>query len=112
VTFQDSLVPGHVTPRAVEQSVELSHISGGEREQLYFAVRLALASTLSTEERQLLVLDDVFVYTDHSRLARITSVLEEIAERFQILLLTCHPERFGGLRDAKLFDVQALHSAA
>jgi hypothetical protein len=39
-------------------------------------------------------------------------VLEEIAERFQILLLTCHPERFGGLRDAKSFDVQALHSAA
>lgn len=55
-------------------------ISGGEREQVYFAVRMALADVAFADERQLVVLDDVFTYT--TRLARIATVLDESIGRF------------------------------
>jgi len=45
--------------------------------------------------------DDVFTYTDTTRLARIATILDETAERFQIVLLTCHPERYRGLPRAE-----------
>ena len=75
-------------------------MSGGVREQLYFAARLALADVAFGNDRQLVVLDDVFTYTDTPRLARIATILDETAQRFQILLLTCHPERYRGLPNA------------
>lgn len=106
--FDDSLLPQQILPQRANSAVELEHISGGEREQLYFAVRLALAEVAFRGQRQLLVLDDVFVYTDAARLARIATLLDEAADRFQIILLTCHPERYGGLKNAQFFDVEQL----
>ena len=40
--------------------------------------------------------------------ARITTILDEAAERFQIVLLTCHPERYRGLPNAHFFDLETL----
>lgn len=68
----------------------------------------ALAEVAFPEGRQLVVLDDVFTYTDTSRLARIATLLDEAAERFQIVLLTCHPERYRGLPNAEFFDLEQL----
>jgi len=95
-----------IVPRTSPEAVSLDQLSGGEREQAYFAVRLALADIATKGERQLVVLDDVFTFTDTSRLARIVQVLEEAAERFQIVMLTCHPERYRGLPGAKFFDLE------
>ena len=67
---------------------------------------MALADIAFNDERQLVVLDDVFTYTDTTRLARIATILDETADRFQILLLTCHPERYRGLPNAKFFDLE------
>jgi DNA repair exonuclease SbcCD ATPase subunit len=109
IHFGDELLPTGVQPQSAEQSnVALEHLSGGEREQVYFAVRLALADIAFRGRRELLVLDDVFVYTDMTRVARIVSILEEAAERFQIVLLTCHPERYRGIPSAKFFDLAEL----
>ncbi|NOX53265.1 MAG: SMC family ATPase [Planctomycetes bacterium] len=108
IRFGDDLLPEEIAPRAFGQSVPLEQISGGEREQVYFAVRLALAEVAFPDQRQLLVLDDVFTYTDTVRLARIATILDEAAERFQILLLTCHPERYRGLAEASFFDLAAI----
>ncbi len=94
--------------KSVDDAVSLDQISGGEREQVYFAVRMALADVAFTNERQLVVLDDVFTYTDTPRLARIATILDEAADRFQIVLLTCHPERYRGLPNAKFFDLEAI----
>jgi uncharacterized protein YhaN len=69
---------------------------------------MALADVAFGTERQLVVLDDVFTYTDTPRLARIATILDEAAERFQIILLTCHPERYRGLPAAKFFDLQEI----
>ncbi len=108
VHFDDSLLPQGVAPRALDESIVLDQISGGEQEQVYFAVRMALADVGLGSQRQLVVLDDVFTYTDTSRLARIATILDEAAERFQIVLLTCHPERYRGLPAAKFFDLESL----
>ena len=44
-------------------------------------------------------------YTE-ARLARIATILDEAAERFQIVLLTCHPERYRGLPNTEFFDLE------
>ncbi len=108
IQFDESMLPAGIAPTSTDESISLDALSGGEREQLYFAVRLALADVAFQEERQLVVLDDVFIYTDSARLARIATILDEAADRFQIVLLTCHPERYRGLPNAKFFDLEAI----
>lgn len=110
IAFDGAFLPCGVAPRNMEESVPLDQISGGEREQLYFAVRLALADVAFGDDRQLVVLDDVFTYTDTARLARIVTVLDEVAQRYQIVILTCHPERYRGLPNATFFDLEAIVS--
>jgi uncharacterized protein YhaN len=85
--------------------VALSNLSGGEQEQLFLIARLALADVLAKDERQLVVLDDVLNATDSGRLARILSLLEEVSERLQIIILTCHPERYRGLDGANFIEL-------
>jgi len=81
-------------------------LSGGEQEQLYLIARLALADVLAKEERQLVVLDDVLNATDAGRLARLLNLLEEVSDRLQIIILTCHPERYRGLEQATFFELK------
>ena len=100
--------PIGVIPEALGKPVEIDNISGGEQEQLYLATRLALADVLTRDERQLVVLDDVLTSTDAERLARVMVILEEAAQRLQILVLTCHPERYRGLKEASFFDLEAV----
>jgi len=102
----DSLLASGILPRGGDETVSLDDISGGEQEQVHFAVRMALADLAFPDQRQLVVLDDVFTYTDTSRLARIVSILDEQADRFQIVLLTCHPERYRGLPNTNFFDLE------
>ncbi len=106
--FDDSLLPTGIAPQSNGEAVSLDQISGGELEQVHFAVRMALADIAFPSSRQLVVLDDVFTYTDATRLARIATILEESAKRFQIVLLTCHPERYRSLSDAKFFDLEKI----
>ena len=103
-----SFEPAHVLPEISGTSVSLDNVSGGEREQIYLATRLALAEVLTKEERQLVVLDDVLTATDADRLARIMTILEESAQHLQLLILTCHPERYHSLKDANLINLEAI----
>ncbi len=105
VTFK----PLAVSPQVTEDLVAMEgNLSGGEQEQIYLATRLALAEVLAKEERQLVVLDDVLTATDTARLARIMTILEEEAQRLQLLILTCHPERYGGLSGVNFIDLAKL----
>ncbi len=112
VEVGDSFEPSAVVPESIEQAVTLDNLSGGEQEQLYLATRLALAEVLGREERQLVVLDDVLTATDAGRLAKVMNVLEEAAQRLQVLILTCHPERYRGLKRAAFFDLESLIASA
>ena len=108
VHIGDAFEPAAVAPEAAEQTVALDSLSGGEQEQLYLATRLALAEVLGRDERQLVVLDDVLTATDAGRLARVMNVLEDAAQRLQVLILTCHPERYRGLKNGRFFDLEDL----
>ncbi|MDY6911948.1 MAG: hypothetical protein SVM79_06320 [Chloroflexota bacterium] len=104
----ESFEPDHVTPGISGSSVSIENVSGGEKEQIHLATRLALAEVLAREERQLVVLDDVLAATDAGRLARVMTILEESAQRLQVLILTCHPERYRGLEGANFIDLEAV----
>ena len=105
IQIGEDFEPKAVQPEISPESVPLDNISGGEREQLYLAARLALAHALRKDERQLVVLDDVLTASDAGRLARVMNVLEEAAQDLQILILTCHPERYRGLQSGRFFDL-------
>ena len=108
IDISEDFVPKGVSPEPIGSSVDLGNLSGGEKEQLYFATRLALAHVLAKDERQMVVLDDVLTATDAGRFTRILTILEEAAEKLQILILTCHPERYRALSEANFFDLEAI----
>ena len=111
VQLGEAFEPTQMMPRATDTPVSIENMSGGEREQIYLATRLALADVLAKGERQLVVLDDVLVATDAGRLARVIRILEEAGQRLQVLILTCHPERYLGLDGAHFFDLDGILSA-
>ena len=72
--------------------------SFGTREQLALICRLAYADLLrESGAPTLLILDDALVHTDDARLAAMKRVLYDAAERHQILMMTCHPDRWRDL---------------
>ena len=83
--------------RCREEAYAFDQLSQGAKEQLLLCLRLAVAQELSTEEPQVLILDDVLVNTDPARQERILDVLGTQAEHLQILILTCHPDRYRGV---------------
>jgi len=106
--MNESFEPWELLHDAAENPVPLENASGGEKEQVYLATRLALAQVLSRGRRRLIVLDDVLTSTDSARLARIIHVLEEVAGDLQILIITCHPERYRGLDRAEFFNFERI----
>jgi DNA repair exonuclease SbcCD ATPase subunit len=93
-------------PPAAGRPVDLRELSGGEQEQIHLAVRLALARFLARSERQLVVLDDAFMFTDDERLMRLLELIGELRAALQIVILTCHPERLRGLPGARFVRLQ------
>ena len=76
----------------VPEAVDLSLLSQGARDQVYLAVRLALVELLSGQEPQPVFLDDPLVHFDSRRRGRAVEIIQKLAERHQIILLTCNPE--------------------
>ena len=95
---------GQLRVEGIGPSRETAHafgqLSQGAREQLLLCLRLAVAEELSRDEPQVLVLDDVLVNTDPIRQERLHDLLESRRDRLQVLILTCHPERYRGLGHA------------
>jgi DNA repair exonuclease SbcCD ATPase subunit len=94
VRLAANLEPAPLMPPGAAAPVGLDLVSGGEAEQVHFAVRLALAEMIAKSEPQLVVFDDVLLSTDDERLARMLSLLEAASPHLQVLILTCHPERY------------------
>jgi uncharacterized protein YhaN len=83
--------------RSDGEHLDPAYLSRGTAEQLYLAVRFALAEEYARTKKPLpLVLDDVFVNFDKERLVRSLNVLREVSKQHQVLLFTCHAY----LRDA------------
>ena len=68
----------------------LSYLSQGTADQLYLALRLALADLLLPQPDACpLILDDAFLTFDDGRLALALEVIQELAQSRQVLLFTC-----------------------
>jgi DNA repair exonuclease SbcCD ATPase subunit len=93
-----------ISPAEAAREAPLQEMSGGEQEQILLAVRLALAENLTRAERHMVVLDDVLLNTDDQRLARILDYFERHKDQMQVVILTCHPERYSRIRAACLVE--------
>jgi hypothetical protein len=80
-----------------EETYPFESLSQGAKEQLLLCLRIAVAQELATEEPQVLILDDVLVNTDAVRQERILDLLGSLAGPLQVLILTCHPDRYRGV---------------
>ncbi len=86
-------------------------LSFGTREQLSLISRLAYADLLKEANRPtLIILDDCLVNTDAARMSQMKRILYDAATRHQVLLFSCHPERWEDLGTAAR-DVRALTAA-
>ena len=76
-----------VYPPENPASREAAYFSGGTRDQLYLAVRLAVSQLLCPGTP--LILDDALVRFDDERMKAALRVLQQEAETRQVLLFTC-----------------------
>ncbi|CDM25622.1 AAA family ATPase [Castellaniella defragrans] len=109
---EDLLPERLVRPGADGPSHEaLDALSFGAREQMGLISRLAYADLLREAGRPtLIILDDVLVHSDAGRLDGMKRILFDAAQRHQILLFTCHPERWRDL-GARVVEMASLRAA-
>jgi hypothetical protein len=102
VTIDDALKPVALSwdPAAASGGVAGGYedLSFGTREQISLISRLAYADLLKEANRPtLILLDDCLVNTDTERMFQMKRILFDAATRHQILLFSCHPERWQDL---------------
>ncbi|MDQ8738664.1 AAA family ATPase [Paenibacillus sp. LHD-38] len=90
--------PGIRLESSERRIVDSGMLSRGTAEQVYLAMRMALAEEASRGAKLPLMLDDVFVNFDRGRLQAVTSLLAELSCDRQIIVMTCHEH----VRDAML----------
>jgi len=73
------------------QGLTVEQVSRGARDQLYFAMRVAVAEELAGQVRLPFILDDPFVNFDDERVGAVYEVLHELAGRHQFIVLTHNP---------------------
>ncbi|CAN7565116.1 ATP-binding protein [Variovorax sp. LjRoot178] len=98
VQMDAGLAPGTIARTQANGAIEAGQVhdlSFGAREQLGVISRFAYADLLQQAGRPtLLILDDALVHSDADRLAQMKRVLFDAAQRHQVLLFTCHPEKW------------------
>ena len=75
-----------------EGECAVAQLSQGARDQLYLALRLAVADLLARDVQLPFVFDDPFLSCDQARMERIRSTLDRLAAERQIILLSHRPE--------------------
>lgn len=116
--FAEGYLPQAVRRHDIAQHVPLDADSFGTVEQLSILVRLAVGGVLAKGEPQLVILDDPLTHADHHKHRRMQEILAEAAAgspplaegqpplgRLQILVFTCHPERFDHIPKARRIDL-------
>lgn len=83
--------------RQGEETFAFERLSGGMREQLSAAVRLAMAEVLKPAYDDILplVFDDAFVNSDRERLTGLQRMLQRgMEQNIQLVVLSCHPDDY------------------
>lgn len=82
------------------RSVPPEHLSRGAAEQLWLSIRFALIDEYGTRSRLPVVLDDLLVNFDPQRARAACSAITALAERQQVIFLTCQPSAVAMLEAA------------
>ncbi|MBM3957192.1 MAG: hypothetical protein FJ313_03985, partial [Gemmatimonadetes bacterium] len=86
---------------ASAQVRQVSELSRATAEQLYLALRFAIIEDFAARNEPLPVLmDDVLVNFDPVRARAACLAIARLSARFQVLVLTCHPETVEWFREA------------
>lgn len=83
------------------KTVEFGSLSVGAQEQLSVIARLAVALMVAPDGGVPLIIDDALGYSDPERLARMGAVLNTAGETCQVIVLTCHPDRYASVGSAR-----------
>lgn len=86
-----------IKPESMGGLLDFTSLSGGTKEQVASALRLALAEVLARdfEGKLPVVFDDSFVNSDDGRTEGLNQMLYLAAERgLQVIVLSCHPKAF------------------
>ena len=77
------------------QTRTMESFSRGWRDAVQFCIRLSLTEALFAEgsEKPFLLLDDPFVNLDDARMAAARRMLNQLAEKYQIVYMICHKDR-------------------
>ena len=86
-------------------TVPYESLSGGAKEQLGILARLAGASLVAKEDTVPVVVDDALGFTDPDRLAKMGEVFDTVGEHGQVIVLTCSPDRYDGVKGAHRIDL-------
>ena len=89
-----TLAPAGALPDALDVKARIDRFSRGTREQVALACRLQIGLLLGQESRQMLLLDDPLAHTDPDRHREALLVLAELAEHLQVIIFTCHRDRY------------------
>jgi hypothetical protein len=88
-------------------TVPYESLSGGAKEQLGILARLAGAALVAKEDAVPILIDDALGFTDPDRLVRMAAVFDTLGERGQVIVLTCTPARYDGIKDAQRIELCA-----
>ena len=102
ITLADGVFTGLqlVRPGVADGTVPFAALSGGTREQVAAAVRLAVAEILAADHEGTLpvVFDDAFAFSDPERVQTLQRMLDLAAVRgLQVIVLTCTPSDYAAL---------------
>lgn len=75
----------------VKEYIDVSYLSQGTKDQLYFTLRTVMSDLLSGNTNIPLILDDPFHNFDNVRLAKTMNTIKEIAKNKQIILISHRP---------------------
>ena len=78
-----------IISRGDQIPISPSDLSQGARDQLYFAMRVAMARHLSQNVKLPLFLDDPFVNFDDDRLQITRGILDHLKDQHQVIMVTC-----------------------
>ena len=86
-------------------TVPYESLSGGAKEQLGILARLAGAALVAKEDGVPVVVDDALGFTDPDRLAKMGEVFGTVGAQGQVIVLTCSPDRYEGVKGAHRIDL-------
>lgn len=89
------------------RTVPYESLSGGAKEQLGIVARLAGAAMVAKEDSVPVVIDDALGFTDAERLTKMAEVFEAVGGDNQVIILTCSPQRYAGIRCAYYIELVA-----